>query len=182
MDIRLDLTLDKLSIAGLNAGDRVLLSGKLYTARDAAHKRLLGMISEGYDLPIDSNGETIYYAGPCPARPGRITGSAGPTTSGRMDMYTPALISKGLLGMIGKGDRNDLVLEAIRMHGAVYFGATGGAGALLSAKIVSSEIVAFPDLGTEAIRRLEVKDFPVIVIIDSRGTDIYRENCAKYRR
>lgn len=181
MSIRIKLPLDRSKISGLRAGERVLLSGHLYTARDAAHMKLKEMLDNGHKLPVDLNNETIYYAGPCPAAPGRVIGSAGPTTSGRMDSYTPALLEHGLIGMIGKGDRDDKVVEAIKAKGAVYFGATGGAGALLSGRIVSSEIAAFPELGTEAIRRIEVVDFPVIVLIDPSGTDIYRTNVIKYR-
>ncbi len=182
MLIRLKLPLDKDKIKDLAAGDRVLLSGPLYTARDAAHKEIYRIILNGGSLPFDIKGETIYYTGPCPAAPGRVIGSAGPTTSGRMDKYTPELIRNGLLGMIGKGGRDVLVTEAIREYGAVYFGATGGAGALLSEKIVSSELIAFPELGTEAVRRIVVEDFPVIVIIDSSGRDLYKLNIGKYKR
>lgn len=157
----------------LRAGDRVLLSGVIYTARDAAHKRLYDLLQAGEELPVDLRGQVIYFVGPTPARPGQVIGSAGPTTSGRMDAYTPALIAYGLRGMIGKGRRSPEVLKAIQEHGAVYFGATGGAGALLAKRIVKAEVVAYPDLGPEAIHRLEVKDFPVIVVNDAHGGDLY---------
>lgn len=171
IDLRTPLTEEH--VMSLRAGDRVLLSGVIYTARDAAHKRLYDLLQAGEELPVDLRGQVIYFVGPTPARPGQVIGSAGPTTSGRMDAYTPALIAYGLRGMIGKGRRSPEVLKAIQEHGAVYFGATGGAGALLAKRIVKAEVVAYPDLGPEAIHRLEVKDFPVIVVNDAHGGDLY---------
>jgi fumarate hydratase subunit beta len=167
-------------IRELKAGDEVLLSGVLYTGRDAAHKRMVEMLEKGEALPFDIAGQTIYYVGPCPAPEGRVIGSAGPTTSGRMDSYTPVLIQKGLKGMIGKGLRNEKVVDAIKKYGAIYFGAVGGAAALISSCIISQEVIAFEDLGTEAIRKLEVKDFPCFVIIDSSGNDRYKEGRKEY--
>lgn len=163
-------------IALLNAGDRVLLSGVIYTARDAAHARLVELLRRGERLPMELEGQVIYYAGPTPAKPGRIIGSIGPTTSGRMDAYTPALLHAGLKGMIGKGSRSREVVDAIVRHGAVYFAATGGAAALLAKKVVRCNVIAYEDLGCEAIHRLEVVDFPLIVINDSHGRDFYAES------
>ena len=157
----------------LQAGDYVYLTGTIYTARDAAHKRMLESLEQGENLPIDIMNQTIYYLGPTPEREGQVIGSAGPTTSSRMDKYTPELLNRGLLGMIGKGKRNHQVIEAMRKNNAVYFAAVGGAGALLSKCIVKSEIIAYEDLGTEAIRRLEVINLPVIVVIDSNGNNMY---------
>ena len=171
--IRLQTPLKDEDIVKLHAGDRVLLSGILYTGRDAAHKRLFELLQAGKPLPVDLRGQIIYYVGPTPAKPGRIIGSAGPTTSGRMDAYAPALIAHGLKGMIGKGVRNEAVRDAMKQHKAVYFGATGGAGALLAQRIKKAEVVAYEDLGPEAIHRLEVEDFPVIVINDIHGGDYY---------
>ena len=153
----------------LKAGDQVLLSGILLTARDAAHKKLFELIQKGKKLPINIKGQIIYYVGPTPARPGKVIGSAGPTTSGRMDKYTPALLSAGLLGMIGKGRRGKDVIDAIIKNKVVYFSAVGGAGAYLSKRIKSSKIIAYPELGTETIRQIEVEDFPAVVAIDSKG-------------
>lgn len=169
-------------VAGLRAGDRVLLSGLIYTARDAAHKRLVELIDKGEPLPIEIQGQVIYYVGPTPAKPGEVIGSAGPTTSGRMDAYAPKLTALGLKGMIGKGSRNEAVKEALKRDKAVYFAATGGAGALLSQRIVSAKVVAYEDLGPEAIHELEVKDFPVVVINDMYGGDLYIEGRKKYER
>jgi len=166
----------------LRAGDRVLLSGTLYTARDAAHKRLCALLEKGEPLPFDVKGQTIYYVGPAPTPPGYAIGSAGPTTSYRMDKYAPALIEAGLKGMIGKGLRNDEVKAAMKRFGAVYFAATGGAAALIARSIVSAEIIAYEDLGTEAVRRLEVRDMPVIVAVDSLGNDIYETGREEYRK
>ncbi|MDH7481971.1 MAG: Fe-S-containing hydro-lyase [Armatimonadota bacterium] len=160
-------------IANLRSGTRVLLTGVVYTGRDAAHKRLFELLQQGKPLPIDICGQVIYYVGPTPAKPGRVIGSAGPTTSGRMDAYTPALIACGLKGMIGKGVRSQAVKDAMKKYGAVYFGATGGAGALLAQRIKKAEVVAYEDLGPEAIFRLEVEDFPLIVINDIYGGDLY---------
>lgn len=162
----------------LRAGDRVLLSGVVYTARDAAHERLVELVRHGKPLPVDLAGQVVYYVGPTPARPGRVIGSAGPTTAGRMDAYTPELLAAGLKGMIGKGERSQAVIDAIREHKAVYFAATGGAGALLARHIVSCEVVAYEDLGCEAIHRLEVRDLPLVVINDRHGGDFYRQNTA----
>lgn len=158
----------------LKNGDFVYLTGTIYTARDAAHKRMFECIEKGEELPIDIKGQFIYYMGPSPAREGRPIGSAGPTTSGRMDKYTPKLLELGLGGMIGKGKRTPEVLNAIKENKSIYFAAIGGAGALLSKAIIKSEVVAYDDLGTEAIRKLEVKDFPVIVVADSTGTMLYK--------
>lgn len=165
----------------LNAGDEVLISGLIYTGRDAAHKRMIALLDEGEPLPFDIKGQVIYYVGPCPAPDGKIIGSAGPTTSGRMDAYAPRLIELGLKGMIGKGLRDNNVVNAIKTHKAVYFGAIGGAGALISSCIKKQEIIAFEDLGTEAIRRLEVENLPCVVIIDSNGRDRYKEGQEKYK-
>ena len=159
----------------LRAGDYVYLSGTVYTARDAAHKRMAEALDRGDELPFDLKGNVIYYMGPSPARPGRVIGSAGPTTSGRMDSYTPRLLDLGLKGMIGKGKRSGEVLDAMKRNGCVYFAAVGGAGALLSHCIVSSEVIAYDDLGTEAVRKLTVEDFPVIVVGDSEGNDLYEK-------
>lgn len=157
----------------LRAGDYVYITGTIYTARDAAHKRMAEALAEGKPLPVDMKNNIIYYMGPSPAREGRPIGSAGPTTASRMDKYTPDLLDLGLKGMIGKGKRSDAVKAAIIRNGAVYFAAVGGAGALLSQRIKSSEVIAYDDLGTEAIRRLEVENFPVIVVIDSEGNNLY---------
>jgi len=166
----------------LNIGDKILLSGTIYTARDAAHKRLIELIEQGKDLPFEFKGQIIYYVGPTPAKPGMPIGSAGPTTSYRMDSYAPKLISLGLKGMIGKGARNQKVIKAMQKHKAIYMAATGGAGALLSKKILQAELVAYEDLGTEAIRRLTVENFPVIVVNDVRGRDLYKEGREKYKK
>ena len=159
----------------LHAGDYVYITGTIYTARDAAHKRMYEALEKGETLPISMENTVIYYMGPSPAREGRPIGSAGPTTSSRMDKYAPSLLDLGLKGMIGKGKRNAAVVDAMKKNTAVYFAAVGGAGALLSKCIVSSEVVAYDDLGTEAIRKLEVENFPVIVVIDSEGRDLYAE-------
>lgn len=173
--------LDKTTVRQLKAGDMVSINGTIYAARDAAHKRMCSMLDEGKELPFDVRDQIIYYVGPCPARPGEVIGSAGPTTSGRMDAYAPRLIERGLTGMIGKGLRNDAVINAIKKHQAVYFGATGGAGAHIAKSIISEEIVAFPELGPEAIRKLTVKDFIVTVIIDSYGNNLYITGREKYK-
>ena len=157
----------------LQAGDYVYLTGTIYSARDAAHKRLTESLAKGEELPLPLENEIIYYLGPTPARPGQVIGSAGPTTASRMDKYAPSLLDLGLRGMIGKGKRSKQVLDAIVNNGAVYFAAVGGAGALLSKSIIKSEVIAYEDLGTEAIRKLEVKDFPVIVVVDSKGNNLY---------
>ncbi len=173
MERRITLPLSENDIESLKAGDYVYLSGTVYSARDAAHKRMSECIRNNEELPIDITGASIYYMGPSPAREGHVIGSAGPTTAGRMDKYTPELLKLGLKCMIGKGRRCEAVKEAMKENKAVYFAAVGGAGALLSHAIISSEIVAYEDLGTEAIRKLEVKDFPVIVVIDASGKDLY---------
>jgi fumarate hydratase subunit beta len=174
MTISLEIPTTKDIISTLNAGDRVLLSGILYTARDAAHKRMNEAIDDGVLLPFPIEGAFIYYAGPSPAKPEQVIGAAGPTTSYRMDAYAPRLLDLGLFGMIGKGDRAPQVTEAIRRNGGVYFAAVGGAGALIAKSINKAETIAFQDLGAEAITKLTVKDFPVIVAIDSRGNNIYK--------
>lgn len=164
----------------LKAGDTCLITGTIYTARDAAHKRLCELVAQGKPLPMDVENAIIYFVGPTPAKPGQAIGSAGPTTSYRMDAYSPALIAIGQTGMIGKGKRNAEVIAAMKEYGAVYFGATGGCGALLSKCIKKAEIVAYEDLGAEAIRRLEVEDFPVTVIIDSEGNNLYETGRQAY--
>ena len=174
MDLKITTPLTKETAKTLKAGDIVSLTGVIYAARDAAHKRMSEALADGKELPFDLSDAVIYYLGPSPAREGQVIGSAGPTTAGRMDKYTPALLAKGLRGMIGKGRRSDAVVEAMKENGAVYFAAVGGAGALLSKHITKSEVLAYEDLGTEAIRRLYVEDFPVIVVIDSEGNDLYK--------
>lgn len=182
MNIHVTPPLDDKTIEQLHAGDRVSITGVIYSARDAAHKRLVEALERGGPLPIPLEGQIIYYMGPSPARPGRPIGSAGPTTSGRMDSYAPTLLARGLKGMIGKGNRSQLVRDAIKRHRAVYLAATGGAGALIARTIKKAEVVAYEDLGAEAIRRLEVEDFPAIVINDIYGGDLYEEGKAKYAR
>lgn len=174
--------LDTNTCRKLRSGDQVLITGKIYTARDAAHLKLVQMIEEGETLPFDLNGQIVYYAGPSPARPGTVIGACGPTTSYRMDELTLPLLEKGLLGMIGKGDRSDELIEDMKVYGAVYFAAIGGAGALISSCVKHSEIVAFEALGPEAIRCLEVVDFPAIVAVDSYGNDLYKTEPKKYKR
>lgn len=173
MEKHITVPFDKETAKTLKAGDYVYLTGVIYTARDAAHKRMDESLNNGDKLPIDIDGNVIYYMGPSPAREGSPIGSAGPTTATRMDKYTPRLLDMGLTGMIGKGKRQPKVKEAIVRNNAVYFAAVGGAGALLSQRILKSDVVAYDDLGTEAIRRLEVENFPVIVVIDSEGNDLY---------
>jgi fumarate hydratase subunit beta len=180
--IRMTMPLDPAEVKKLRAGDRVLLNGKMFTGRDSAHKRLWALAVDGGELPVDIRGQTIFYVGPTPPPPGRPIGAAGPTTSSRMDKYAPLLIDRGLIGMVGKGLRSGDVKDAIVRNGAVYFGATGGSGALLSKCIKSAEVVAYPDLGTEAIRLVEVEDFPAIVIIDTTGEDLYETGPRKYAR
>jgi fumarate hydratase subunit beta len=172
--------LSEADVKQLKAGDIVNLTGVLYTARDAAHKRIVDLIAEGKDLPFDLNGAVVYFVGPTPPKPGEPIGSAGPTTSYRMDSYSPTLIQHGLRGMIGKGKRNEAVKEACKKDGAVYFGATGGAGALLGKRIKSSEVIAYPELGPEAIRKIEVENFPVTVINDTFGADLYQQGREQY--
>ena len=175
MAIRLTTPLADSDIRALKAGDSVLLSGLLYTARDAAHKRLCETLAEGARPPFPFEGQVVYYAGPCPAKPGKVIGSIGPTTSGRMDAYTPTLMEHGLRCMIGKGARSEAVTESIRRLGGVYFVAIGGAAALMSLCVTDVKMVAFPELGAEAVRALTVADLPVIVGIDAQGRDIYKK-------
>ncbi len=174
--------LDRKTIKGLTAGTLVLISGTMYTARDAAHKRLVQALRDKEELPFTLKGQTIYYTGPSPARPGRAIGSAGPTTSGRMDIYTPRLLSAGVRAMIGKGGRSTEVREAMQKYKAIYFIATGGAGALLAQSIKKAAVVAYEDLGPEAVRMLTVDNFPAIVANDIYGNDIFEQGKAKYRR
>ena len=169
---RIQLPLTDDVIKELHAGDSVLISGSVITGRDAAHKRLYELIQNGEPLPVDIQGEVIYYVGPAPAKPGHVVGPAGPTSSYRMDKYTPALLDRGLKGMIGKGARNSEVVDSMIKNGAVYFAAIGGAAALISKSIKKSEVLAYEDLGTEAIYRFEVEDFPAIVVIDSKGESV----------
>ena len=173
MEKYLKLPLNDDEIKSLRSGDMLYLSGTIYTARDAAHKRMYETLQSGGDLPYDINGSFVYYLGPTPARPGQVIGSAGPTTSSRMDKYTPLLLEKGLKGMIGKGKRSPEVIQSIVENGAVYLAAIGGLGALLSKRIVESEVIAYDDLGTEAIRKLKVEELPVVVIIDTEGNNLY---------
>ncbi len=184
MERHIKAPIDKKTAKELRAGDYVYITGIIYTARDAAHKRMYEALEHGEALPFDMQDNVIYYMGPSPAREGRPIGSAGPTTASRMDKYTPSLLDRGLTGMIGKGKRSEAVREAIVRNGAVYFAAVGGAGALLAGSIKASEVIAYDDLGTEAIRRLEVENFPVIVVIDSEGQNLYetavRESREKY--
>jgi len=169
-------------VVALKAGDRVRISGVIYTARDAAHGRLAPLVEKGEPLPIDVKGQIIYYTGPSPARPGGVIGSVGPTTASRMDKFTPALLAIGLKGTIGKGYRGQPVEDALKEHRAVYFGSIGGAGAVLSEFVKKAEVVAYQDLGTEAIRRLEVDGFPAIVLYDSHGGDLYQDGQKVYAR
>ncbi|MBW6484942.1 MAG: Fe-S-containing hydro-lyase [Syntrophobacterales bacterium] len=181
-EIRLKTPLTDADTDKLKIGDKVLISGIIYTGRDAAHKRMIELVNAGQELPIDVKGQIIYYVGPTPARPGNPIGSAGPTTSYRMDAYAPKMMELGLKGMIGKGNRAPAVVEAMRKYKAVYFGATGGAAAVLARSIKKAEVVAYEELGPEAIRRLEVIDFPAVVINDVRGNDLYVEGAGKYRK
>ena len=181
-DKHLKVPFDREEAVKLRAGDYVYLSGTIYTARDAAHKRMYETLREKGELPFDLQNNVIYYMGPSPAREGRPIGSAGPTTASRMDKYAPALLDLGLRGLIGKGKRNAAVVDAIIKNGAVYFAAVGGAGALLSRSIISSETIAYDDLGTEAIRRLEIQDFPVIVVVDSEGNNLYETAILQYAK
>ncbi len=181
-EIKLKTPLTDEMVSRLKIGDKILLNGIIYTGRDSAHKRLVELIKKGEKLPIDIKGQIIYYVGPAPAKPGKPIGPAGPTTSYRMDPYTPILLKKGLKGMIGKGNRGKEVIEAMKRYKAVYFAAVGGAAALIARSIEKSEIVAYEDLGTEAIRKLEVKDFPVIVVNDVYGNDLYEEGVKRYAR
>ena len=179
-NVKITTPLTREDARSLRAGDSCLISGVIYTARDAAHKRLCELVAAGKELPLDIKDSIIYFVGPTPAKPGQAIGSAGPTTSYRMDAYSPTLIALGLTGMIGKGKRGPEVVDAMKEHGAVYFGAIGGCGALLSRCIKKAEVVAYDDLGAEAIRRLEVEDFPAIVIIDSLGNNLYQSGRDAY--
>jgi len=179
---RLTTPLTDEAVRELRAGDRVLISGVIYQARDAAHKRLAALLERGRPLPFDLCGAVVYYMGPSPARPGHVIGAAGPTTSGRMDAYTPLLLRYGLKGMIGKGSRSEAVRRAITEHTAVYLAATGGAGALLATHVVESEVIAYPELGAEAIARLVVEDFPAVVVNDCLGADLYELGRARFER
>lgn len=181
MEKHINAPIDEEVVKTLEAGDFVYISGTIYTARDAAHKRMYESMLEHKEIPIDLKNNIIYYLGPTPAREGQVIGSAGPTTSSRMDKYTPLMLENGLKGMIGKGKRSEEVIKAMQKEGAVYFAAIGGAGALLSKCITKAEVIAYDDLGTEAIRKLEVKDLPVIVVIDSKGNNLYEEASKKYR-
>ncbi len=180
MERHITAPIDKETAKELQAGDYVYLTGTIYTARDAAHKRMQEALEQGEALPIEMEGNVIYYMGPSPAREGRPIGSAGPTTASRMDKYAPKLLDLGLIGMIGKGKRSQAVKDAIVRNGAVYFAAVGGAGALLAGAIKTSEVVAYDDLGTEAIRRLTVENFPAIVVIDAKGRDLYETAVKEY--
>jgi fumarate hydratase subunit beta len=180
--VRLSPPLTDAAVRRLVVGNLVLVSGVIYTARDAAHKRLIELLDAGKELPVDFQGQILYYVGPSPARPGRVIGAAGPTTSSRMDVYTPTLLKLGLKAMIGKGKRSPEVIAALQEHSAIYLGATGGAGALISKCIKAAEVVAFPDLGPEAIHRLEVEDFPTIVINDCHGGDLYELGRREFAR
>lgn len=181
MDKYINAPINSEEIEALKAGDYVYITGTIYTARDAAHKRMFESLQKGEKLPLQMENNIIYYLGPSPAREGRIIGSAGPTTSSRMDKYTPTLLDLGLKGMIGKGKRSEAVRESIIKNKAVYFAAVGGAGALLSKRIIKSEVIAYDDLGTEAIRRLEVDKLPVIVVIDSEGNNLYETAIEQYK-
>lgn len=179
---KLNLPLREEEVRMLKIGEEVLLNGIMYGARDAAHKKMIETIEKGENLPVDLAGQTIYYVGPCPARPGAVIGSAGPTTSGRMDAYTPKLLELGLKGMVGKGQRSQGVREAMEKNEAVYLGAVGGAGALLAQRIKEAKVVAYPELGPEALWSFYVEDFPALVIIDSQGNNLYEEGPKAYMR
>ncbi|MBI5869538.1 MAG: fumarate hydratase C-terminal domain-containing protein [Actinobacteria bacterium] len=170
------------TVSTLKAGDRILITGSIYTARDAAHRRMIELIERGETLPVELEGAVLYYVGPTPSSPGRPTGSAGPTTSSRVDRYTPELLARGLRVVIGKGDRSPEVAAALQEHGAVYLAAVGGAGALLAERVASAEVVAWPELGTEAIHHFEVNGFPAIVVMDAHGGNLYQSGRARYRR
>lgn len=179
--IRIKLPLTIQDILSLKAGDSLLLNGPMISGRDAAHKRFIATLKEGKSLPIHLEGETIYYVGPCPTPPGKVIGSAGPTTSGRMDSYTPTMLEMGLKGMIGKGQRTTEVIDAMKKHQALYLAALGGAGALIAHSIKKAEVIAYPELGPEAIYRLIVEDFPVVVAIDAKGNDLYKLGREQYK-
>ncbi|HIY18524.1 MAG TPA: Fe-S-containing hydro-lyase [Candidatus Blautia avistercoris] len=182
MEKHLEIPLKEEEIKNLKAGDYVYLTGTIYTARDAAHKRMAEALDKGEELPLEIKGATIYYMGPSPAREGRPIGSAGPTTASRMDKYAPRLLDLGMAGMIGKGKRTKEVTDAIVRNQGIYFAAVGGAGALLSKRILSSQVIAYEDLGTEAIRKLEIENFPVIVVIDSQGNNLYENAVKEWRQ
>lgn len=182
MEKRITAPISKDVSKSLKAGDSVLISGVIYTARDAAHERMTVNYKKDGEFPIDLKDQIIYYAGPCPAKPGMVIGSCGPTTAGRMDAYTPLLLDNGLGAMIGKGVRSKEVVDAMKRNGCVYFGAIGGAGALIAQAIEKAEVVAYDDLGTEAIRRLEVKDFPAVVLVDCEGNDLYEIGQKEYKQ
>lgn len=181
MDKYIEAPFNEETVRELKSGDYVYITGTIYTARDAAHKRMYDSLKHGQELPFQIKDQVIYYMGPSPAREGRPIGSAGPTTASRMDKYTPELLDLGLRGMIGKGKRTNEVREAIVRNGAVYFAAVGGAGALLSKSVIASEVIAYDDLGTEAVRKLQVRNFPVIVVIDSEGNNLYETAIETYR-
>ncbi len=182
MDRHITAPINKETARSLHAGDYVYITGTMYTARDAAHKRMYEILQKGGELPVDWKDQVIYYMGPSPAREGRPIGSAGPTTATRMDKYAPQLLDLGLGAMVGKGKRSQAVIDAIVRNGSVYFAAVGGAGALLSKCITSAEVVAYDDLGTEAIRKLTVENFPAIVVIDSEGNNLYETAIKEYRK
>lgn len=182
MDRTITAPIDRETLKSLHAGDYVYISGTIYTARDAAHKRMIETLDEGRELPLDLKDNVIYYMGPSPAREGRPIGSAGPTTASRMDKYTPRLLDLGMGAMIGQGKRSQAVIDAIVRNGAVYFAAVGGAGAILSKCIKESEVIAYDDLGTEAIRKLTVENMPMIVVIDSEGNNLYETAVKEYQR
>ena len=182
MEYVMNFPADKAELSKLRAGDKLTVSGTIYTARDAAHKRLTELIASGEELPLDIRGAAIYYAGPTPEKPGQVIGSCGPTTSGRMDAYAPGLLDRGLAVMIGKGDRNAAVIDAIVRNGAVYLAAMGGAGALMGSCVKAARIVCYEDLGCEAIRKLKVENMPLTVVIDSQGNDLYKSGPEAYLR
>lgn len=182
MEYVMSFPADKAELSKLRAGDKLTVSGTIYTARDAAHKRLTELIASGEELPLDIRGAAIYYAGPTPEKPGQVIGSCGPTTSGRMDAYAPGLLDRGLAVMIGKGDRNASVIDAIVRNGAVYLAAMGGAGALMGSCVKAARIVCYEDLGCEAIRELKVENMPLTVVIDSQGNDLYKSGPEAYLR
>ena len=182
MEYVMSFPADKAELSKLRAGDKLTVSGTIYTARDAAHKRLTELIASGEELPLDIRGAAIYYAGPTPEKPGQVIGSCGPTTSGRMDAYAPGLLDRGLAVMIGKGDRNAAVIDAIVRNVAVYLAAMGGAGALMGSCVKAARIVCYEDLGCEAIRELKVENMPLTVVIDSQGNDLYKTGPEAYRR
>ena len=182
MEYVMSFPADKAELSKLRAGDKLTVSGTIYTARDAAHKRLTELIASGEELPLDIRGAAVYYAGPTPEKPGQVIGSCGPTTSGRMDAYAPGLLDRGLAVMIGKGDRNAAVIDAIVRNGAVYLAAMGGAGALMGSCVKAARIVCYEDLGCEAIRELKVENMPLTVVIDSQGNDLYKSGPEAYLR